>query len=171
MKRLMLLALVSALSLLVVCGGPALSQKNGDKADVKDFMRAKLVHMQKVLEGITTEDYDLIRKNANELTLLSHATQWRIFQTDAYQQHSSEFRRATGAGRGSQKEESRWSRFRLRRYHDEMRDLPQVRAQRAHGELRCADRLAFRLAGRAAARTGRVSNRPVAFPPRKPCQE
>src|SRR4029077_4654275 len=40
---------------------------------------------------------DLIRKNANELTLLSHATQWRVLQTDAYQQHSAEFRRATGA--------------------------------------------------------------------------
>jgi hypothetical protein len=76
------------------------STGNGQKGadpDVKDFMRAKLVHMEKVLEGITTEDYDLIRKNANQLTLLSHAAAWRVFETPAYRDYSSEFRRSTEA--------------------------------------------------------------------------
>jgi hypothetical protein len=97
MKRWTCVAFAVALLSWIALSGSALSQKEDDKPDVKDFMRGKLIHMQKVLEGITIEDYDLIRSNANQMALLSKATQWRVLQTDAYQQHSAEFRRSAEA--------------------------------------------------------------------------
>jgi hypothetical protein len=91
MKRLLII--VGASALLACLFSPlALSQRR-DKPDIKDFMGGKLIHMQKVLEGITTEDYDQIRKDASKLIQLSHATEWRVLMTPEYQQHSAEFRR------------------------------------------------------------------------------
>ena len=56
-------------------------------------MRAKLVHSQKVLEGLTLEDFNLIAKHAQELSLLSQAAQWQVLQTPDYLHQSREFRR------------------------------------------------------------------------------
>lgn len=58
------------------------------------FMRAKLLHSQKILEGLTTEDYDMIAKHSQELSLLSQAESWQVLQTPEYLQHSTEFRRS-----------------------------------------------------------------------------
>lgn len=63
----------------------------------KDFMRQKLSSSQKLLEAIAVENYDAIAKHSQELSLLSLATNWQVFQTPAYVQHSSEFRRAADA--------------------------------------------------------------------------
>jgi cytochrome c556 len=60
----------------------------------RDFMRAKLKHSQEILEGLAVENYPQIAKNAQELALLSHATNWDVFQTELYVAHSREFRRA-----------------------------------------------------------------------------
>lgn len=60
-------------------------------------MRAKLQHAQKVLEGLTLEDYDLISDNAQKMSLLSNAAQWQVIQTPEYVRRSGEFRRATDA--------------------------------------------------------------------------
>jgi cytochrome c556 len=94
MKRLLL---ILAAGVVVACWLASTVHSQKPAADVKDFMRAKLMHMEKVLEGVTTEDYDLIRKNANQLTLLSHAASWRVLETPAYRDYSAEFRRSTEA--------------------------------------------------------------------------
>ena len=65
--------------------------------DVAGFMRLKLPHAQKILEGIALEDYPLIAKSANELSLLSRETNWEVLQTPEYLAYSNEFRRATDA--------------------------------------------------------------------------
>lgn len=65
--------------------------------NVRDFMRAKLSHSQKVLEGLTTEDYDLIAKNSQAMSLLSRATNWQVLQTQEYLQQSQDFRRSADA--------------------------------------------------------------------------
>jgi hypothetical protein len=67
----------------------------GDK--LRDFMRAKLSHSQKIIEGLTTEDYDMIAKNSQDLSLLSQAATWQVFETPEYLQHSTEFHRAADA--------------------------------------------------------------------------
>ncbi len=65
-----------------------------DPNDVTAFMRLKLSHSQKILEGIVLEDFRLIEKNAQDVSLLSHDEMWQVFQTPEYLQHSIEFRRS-----------------------------------------------------------------------------
>lgn len=67
------------------------------KENVKTFMRAKLTHSQKALEGLTTEDFGSIEKGAQQLSLLSLAAQWRVIQTPEYARRSAEFRREVDA--------------------------------------------------------------------------
>lgn len=81
----------------------------GDSAEpnaVKTFMEAKLTHAQKVLEGLATEDYDMIAKHSQELSLLSQAASWQVLQTADYRQHSAEFRRTADAIRDAAKEKN-----------------------------------------------------------------
>lgn len=82
---------IAALGLLAVRG------HSQQPDDLKLFMRAKLTHSQKLLEGLATEDYNLLAKHAQELALLSQATNWNVMQTEDYLQHSIEFRRAANA--------------------------------------------------------------------------
>jgi len=72
-------------------------QKPEGSGDLKAFMRAKLNHSQKLLEGLTTENYELIAKNAQNLSLLSEDEMWQVFQTSDYINRSVEFRRAANA--------------------------------------------------------------------------
>jgi cytochrome c556 len=74
---------------------------HGDK--VAAFMRAKLAHSQNVLEGLTTEDFDLIEKGAQELALASLDSNWQVLQTEDYARHSAEFRRSCGTLRDAAK--------------------------------------------------------------------
>ncbi|MEQ8787042.1 MAG: hypothetical protein RIC55_12110 [Pirellulaceae bacterium] len=90
MKRATLIAL-SAVLLLAFAATSGRSQKEDE---LGAFMRAKLLHSQKILEGLTTEDYDMIAKHSQELSLLSQAASWQVLQTPEYMQHSAEFRRS-----------------------------------------------------------------------------
>ena len=60
----------------------------------KNFMRAKLRHSQKVLEGLSLENYGMIAKHSQEMSLLSQASNWQVLQTPEYRQRSTEFRRS-----------------------------------------------------------------------------
>jgi hypothetical protein len=90
MKRLIL---VLGIVGLVLVGAPhrATSQKPNE---VSEFMQAKLGHAQKVLEGLALEDFEMIAKNSQDLSLLSQAARWRVLQTDSYLRYSIEFRNA-----------------------------------------------------------------------------
>ena len=65
--------------------------------NVGEFMRLKLDHSKNVLEGLALEDYDLIAKNAQDMSLLSLAASWQVLQTPEYLQQSNEFRRTADA--------------------------------------------------------------------------
>ena len=69
----------------------------GQRNDVRAFMRAKLDHSKGALHGLTTEDYDLIGKHAGALTALSQDTDWNVLQDAEYRRLSGQFRRNTGA--------------------------------------------------------------------------
>jgi cytochrome c556 len=60
-------------------------------------MRVKLRHSQKVMEGLVLEDYAEIAKNAQEMSLLSLAATWQVFETPEYVDYSRKFRNATDA--------------------------------------------------------------------------
>jgi hypothetical protein len=64
------------------------------QGNVKTFMRAKLEHSQKVVEGLTTENYAMIAKHASQMEVLSQEAAWQVLQTPEYRQQSLEFRRA-----------------------------------------------------------------------------
>ena len=58
------------------------------------FMRAKLGHADRVLEGLAVADYAMIERAAQELSLASLDSNWQVLQTEDYVRQSAEFRRA-----------------------------------------------------------------------------
>jgi len=78
--------------MLIAAAGYARSQQPDN---VEAFMRAKLKHSQDVLEGLTTEDFEMISKGAGQMEVLSQEAAWQVLQTPEYRQQSLEFRRAT----------------------------------------------------------------------------
>ncbi len=58
------------------------------------LMLKKLDKSKGILEGLTLEDFDKIKSNANTLRLLSLESGWNVIQTEEYQAQSLEFRRA-----------------------------------------------------------------------------
>jgi len=84
-----LVVLVSTLS------APASAQ---DKQDMLSaFMKAKLEHSGKVLEGLAREDFDLIAKHSAAISLLCEDELWSVMQTPEYIERSKEFRRSVYA--------------------------------------------------------------------------
>jgi len=80
---------------LIFCAAQALTAPPVN--NVKDFMRKKLVHSQKVLEGLATDDMESVAKHSQEMALLSQESNWQVLQTPDYLQQSIEFRRAVDA--------------------------------------------------------------------------
>ena len=64
---------------------------------VSKYMRAKLVHSQKLLEALALEDFEQMIKHSQDLKLLSQESIWNVLQTEQYVQHSTDFRRRTDA--------------------------------------------------------------------------
>lgn len=88
---------ICLLSACALVGGlVALRGYGDDKQPAKqsEFMRKKLEHSQKVLEGIAVGDFDKISKHAGELLILSKLAEWRVLTTPRYELHSNEFRRS-----------------------------------------------------------------------------
>lgn len=92
MKRLFA-ALFAFIGVVVMVVSVRSDQPNA----LRDFMRVKLSHSQKVLEGLTTVDFDLIVKNSQAMSLLSQESNWKVLQTQDYLDRSREFRRTCDA--------------------------------------------------------------------------
>jgi len=88
-------------ALAVVLAGVLLAaapqQPPSETNQVGEFMRAKLHHSQKLLEGLSMEKYNLIAKHSQAMSLLSQASNWQVLQTPEYRQRSTEFRRSVDA--------------------------------------------------------------------------
>ena len=93
MKRWMKFSCVTTL----VLGSLTLASHGAQKDDLRDFMRVKLRHAQKVLEGLVLNDYEMIIKGSQEMSLLSLASNWQVLQTPEYIEYSRKFRGATEA--------------------------------------------------------------------------
>lgn len=65
--------------------------------EVAAFMKAKLVHSEKVLEGLATEDFDLIVKHSQAISLLCQDELWSVVKTVEYHERSKEFQRSVNA--------------------------------------------------------------------------
>ena len=85
-----LLAMILSLGTPLSC--PVRAQDN-----IAEFMKAKLTHSQQVLKGLATEDFDLIAKNSQVMSLLCEDEMWMVLQTPEYRERSTEFRRSVDA--------------------------------------------------------------------------
>ncbi len=65
--------------------------------ELDDFMRAKLIHSQNVVEGLARGDFDKIGKGAQEMSLLSLAETWQVLATPQYIEFSKKFRKSADA--------------------------------------------------------------------------
>ena len=81
-----------AVLILICVAAPAITDEPVGKEQV--FMRTKLAHSQQVLEGLATEDFQIIALNSNQLKLISLDANWQVLQTEEYIRQSKEFRRA-----------------------------------------------------------------------------
>ena len=73
---------------------------------VSKFMRLKLGHAQKILEGLATDDLETVAANAQDLSMLSLEAGWQVLQTEDYMEQSREFRRATDALKNAAKKKN-----------------------------------------------------------------
>ena len=64
-----------------------------NKPALRAFMRGKLDASQKILEGLCTEDYELIGRGAQALQKIGGAEEWRISNDPVYSHRSAEFLR------------------------------------------------------------------------------
>jgi hypothetical protein len=99
--RKLLIPSIAATLLALFATKAGWAQEVDPKASVKKFMQAKLTHSQDLLDGLTNENYEKIIKGAQELSLLSRATQWEVISTPEYVMRSTEFRREVDAMRAA----------------------------------------------------------------------
>jgi len=94
MRRILLPGglVVMILSLSALLSGSVRAQDN-----VAVFMKAKLDHSQQVLKGLAMEDFDLIAKHSQAMSLLCEDEIWMVLQTPEYRARSAEFRRSVDA--------------------------------------------------------------------------
>ena len=56
-------------------------------------MQRKLLHAQKVLDGLTTGDFDKVRAGADDLRVAAGEASWRVLKTPKYELYSNDFLR------------------------------------------------------------------------------
>ena len=71
--------------------------QSGTKVTTKEVMMQKLEFAHYILNGVATDNFDLIAKNADQLARLSHESAWRARESADYEVLSAEFRRQVEA--------------------------------------------------------------------------
>jgi len=92
--------IATAVSVLAVLLGTTVTLtvgQNRKSRATKEFMRDKLELSQKVLEGLATEDYDLMIAKATRLSAMSQEAGWQVFENPEYADHSATFRKNVDA--------------------------------------------------------------------------
>jgi hypothetical protein len=90
--RLMLPVALFGLTYWVPSGAQA--QQLELPVETRNFMRLKMQHSQQILEGLMLENFNLIERHAQEMSLLSMESQWNVLRTQKYVDQSGDFRHA-----------------------------------------------------------------------------
>ena len=61
----------------------------------RDFMRLKLMYSQVIFEGLTTGNFDKVKKGVKEVQTVTKGSQWVAIDNDTYRKLTEEFERAT----------------------------------------------------------------------------
>jgi hypothetical protein len=92
-KSLGLIAvLMAGCAMWAVAQQPTLRDADHDELPV--LMRAKLSSSQKVVEGLMSGDFDMIRKGAMDLQKICDATSWRTRDDQVYSHYRAELKRS-----------------------------------------------------------------------------
>lgn len=107
MSRLKFLIPVLLATLAICCCRPPLEataqptqtrQQTGDrdenKVDRAAFMRGKLNMVQKIIEGLSTDDFDLVQSGSLDLIRLSESATWKSLNDPFYRHYSANFEQA-----------------------------------------------------------------------------
>lgn len=87
-RKILIVVLTLCVSAVVACEVYA-------QMRLRQLMAAKLLHAQKLLEGIATAKFDKIEKHANELVQISKSAEWlAAHKNPRYEMFSNEFQRA-----------------------------------------------------------------------------
>lgn len=86
-----------ALTLVALLGVTQALAQGSRPTPMQEFMRQKLEHSKGVLEGLATEDFDLIGKNAKKLRAMSQESGWRAYDSPGYAWRMDLFRRNVDA--------------------------------------------------------------------------
>ncbi len=70
---------------------PRAEERDEKKKLLGEFMRQKLDATNLVLEGLLTEDFDMLTKGAKKLSEMSRAEKWRVSNDMMYRHHSEDF--------------------------------------------------------------------------------
>ena len=73
---------------------PKVEREKSDPKKVKELMRKKLDHAQKILEAIALNEPDQIATHAGGLIEVSKEAAWRIYKSPQYEMNSDDFRRS-----------------------------------------------------------------------------
>jgi cytochrome c556 len=84
-----LFSIIVCLLALGLAAGIAQSKRS---RAAKEFMRDKLELTQKVLEGVATEDWDMVVAKGTKLSAMTQEADWRVFENPNYEQQSQMFR-------------------------------------------------------------------------------
>ena len=71
------------------------SQVAPSVTELRTFMRKKLEASNQILEGLTTDDFEMVEEGARELNKMSNAERWRVSNDPIYRQFSGDFREIT----------------------------------------------------------------------------
>jgi hypothetical protein len=85
---------VALLSFVCCLPAGAQAQQLELPIETRNFMRVKMLHSQQILEGLMLENFNLVEKHAQELSLLSMESQWNVLRTQKYVDQSADFRHA-----------------------------------------------------------------------------
>ena len=105
MNAKIIVVLIACLSFSLV-GGIMVYAQVQDKQDVQDeqeqakqqarqlFMRGKLESNQKIVEGLSLKDFDLIREGAQGVTAIVKGQHWFVLNTPEYNEYSRDMEQA-----------------------------------------------------------------------------
>ena len=102
-KLTFLAALALPMAVLPALSGPGQGRAKGERPQkpdpkkVKELMRRKLVDSQKILEGISLNDFKLISKHADDLVQITKDPGWMADKTQRHKVFTDEFRRGAEA--------------------------------------------------------------------------
>jgi hypothetical protein len=89
MGRIMSCSTLAVLLVALAPAAPAQTPATGR------LMREKLAHTQRILEALTTSNYDLLARESVALSQVTNAPAWTVLKMPEYRRQSEEFLRIT----------------------------------------------------------------------------